>query len=335
MDIDAYVATHRGDWQRLDDLLRSGGGRARRTGEEVDELVELYQRVATHLSVVRSASPDPALVGRLSSLVARARSDVTGTRTPAWRELARFFVVVYPAALYRSRHWWAAVGVAFCLTGLVVGWWVAANPEVQATIAAPEQIRALVEEDFESYYSSAPAGSFAARVATNNAWVSALALALGVLLLPVVVILWQNALNVGIAGGLMAAGGRLDLFFGLILPHGLLELTCVFVAAGAGLRLGWAWVDPGPRTRSRALAEEGQAAGALALGLAATLFLSAIVEAFVTPSGLPTWARVGIGAVVWLAFLAYVVVLGGRAARAGELGDVRGAGGTDVVPAAG
>ena len=79
---------------------------------------------------------------------------------------------------------------------------------------------------------------------------SALALALGVLLLPVVVILWQNALNVGIAGGLMASGGRLDLFFGLILPHGLLELTCVFVAAGAGLRLGWAWVDPGPRTRS-------------------------------------------------------------------------------------
>ncbi len=336
MDIDAYVATHRGDWQRLDELLRrGGGGRSHRTGAEVDELVELYQRVATHLSVVRSASPDPALVGRLSSLVARARSDVTGTRTPAWRELARFFAVVYPAALYRSRHWWAAVGVAFCLTGLVVGWWVAANPDVQATIAAPDQIRALVEEDFESYYSSAPAGSFAARVATNNAWVSALALALGVLLLPVVVILWQNALNVGIAGGLMASGGRLDLFFGLILPHGLLELTCVFVAAGAGLRLGWAWVDPGPRTRSRALAEEGQAAGALALGLAATLFLSAIVEAFVTPSGLPTWARVGIGAVVWLAFLAYVVVLGGRAARAGELGDVGGSGATDVVPTAG
>ena len=74
MDIDAYVAAHRGEWQRLEQLLhRSGGLRSRRTGAEVDELVTLYQRVATHLSVVRSASPDPALVGRLSSLVARAR----------------------------------------------------------------------------------------------------------------------------------------------------------------------------------------------------------------------------------------------------------------------
>ncbi|MGH8892237.1 MAG: stage II sporulation protein M [Actinomycetes bacterium] len=336
MDIDAYVATHRGEWQRLDELLaRPGGRRNRRSGAEVDELVELYQRVATHLSVVRSASPDPALVGRLSSLVARARSAVTGTHVPAWVDVARFFTVVFPAALYRSARWWVAVGVAFCLVGVAVGWWVAANPEVQATIAAPEQIRQLVEEDFEDYYSSAPAGSFAAKVATNNAWVSALALALGVLILPVVLILWQNALNVGIAGGLMASGDRLDLFFGLILPHGLLELTCVFVAAGAGLRLGWSWVDPGPRSRSRALAEEGQAAGALALGLAATLFVSAVVEAFVTPSGLPTWARVGIGATVWLAFLAYVVVLGGRAVRAGEIGDLRGSGATAALPTAG
>ncbi|HEX4813404.1 MAG TPA: stage II sporulation protein M [Nonomuraea sp.] len=336
MDIDAYVARHGADWARLEQLLRGHGRRARRrTGAEVDELVTLYQRVATHLSVVRSASPDPALVARLSTLVARARAAVTGTETPAWAQLARFFAVAFPAALYRSARWWVAVGVAFCLVSLAVGWWVAETPEVQATIAAPEQIRQLVEKDFESYYSSAPAGSFAARVFTNNAWVAALSLALGILLVPVVWVLWQNALNVGIAGGLMVSAGKGNLFFGLILPHGLLELTCVFVAAGAGLRLGWTWIDPGPRSRSRALAEEGQAAGALALGLAAALFLSGLVEAFVTPSGLPTWARVGIGVALWCAFLAYVVVLGGRAVQAGETGDVRGAARTDTAPTAG
>ena len=337
MDIDAYVAAHRHEWDRLEQLLRRAGGVGRRgrwSGAEVDELVTLYQRVATHLSVVRSASPDPALVGRLSSLVARARSAVTGTESPAWADLGRFFARTYPAALYRSARWWVPVGVAFSLVGLVVGWWVAATPRVQASIAAPEQIRQLVERDFEGYYSSAPAGSFAARVATNNAWVAALALALGVLVVPVLWILWTNALNVGVSGGLMAAGGRLDVFFGLVLPHGLLELTCVFVAAGAGLRLGWAWVDPGPRTRSQALADEGQAAGALAIGLAATLAVSGVVEAFVTPSGLPTWARVGIGATLWVAFLCYVLLLGGRAVRAGETGAVTGAGRAARAPAA-
>ena len=104
---------------------------------------------------------------------------------------------------------------------------------MQATLATPDQIKQLVNQDFEDYYSSNPAGSFALQVWTNNAWVAALCIALGGFYgIPVVYLLWQNALNVGVAGGLMAAYGRLDLFFGLILPHGMLELTCVFVAAG-------------------------------------------------------------------------------------------------------
>jgi uncharacterized membrane protein SpoIIM required for sporulation len=338
VDVDAYVTAHRAEWDRLDALVRrAGGGRSlgRLSGAEVDELVSLYQRVATHLSVVRSATPDPALVGRLSSLVARARSAVTGSDAPAWRDLATFFTITYPAALYRSMRWWVAVAAVFVLVTGIVGFWVGGDPHVQATIAAPDQVHQLVDHTFQDYYSSHPAGSFAAQVWTNNAWVAALSLMLGVFLLPVVWVLWTNALNVGVAAGLMAANDRLGLFFGLILPHGLLELTCVFVAAGAGLRLGWSWVDPGPRTRSRALREEGQAAGALALGLAATLAVSGAVEAFVTPSPLPTWARVGVGLVVWAAFLAYAVVLGRRAARAGALGDIRDGGATDVLPTTG
>jgi uncharacterized membrane protein SpoIIM required for sporulation len=330
VDVDAYIAAHRGEWQRLEELLR----RRRLSGDEVDELVWLYQRVTTHLSVVRSASPDPALVGRLTTLVARARSAVTGRNVAAWRDVARFFTVIYPAALYRSARWWVPTGVVSCLVSLVVGAWVAHSPAVQASIAAPDQIRALVDHQFEDYYSSHPAGSFAAQVATNNARVTALALILGVFLIPVIFILWQNAVNVGISAGLMAGAGRLDLFFGLILPHGLLELTCVFVGTGAGLRLGWSWIDPGPRSRSQAFTQEGLAAGALAIGLAVTLAVSGFIEAFVTPSPLPTWARIGIGASVWVGFLTYIFVLGRRAALGGSLGDVEGAGATHVLPTA-
>ena len=101
----------------------------------------------------------------------------------------------------------------------------------------------------------------------------------------------------------MIDAGRADVFYGLILPHGLLELTIVFVAAGAGLRLGWSWIAPGPRTRTEALATEGRAVGAIALGLAVWLLISGLVEGFVTPSTLPAWARITIGALVWLAFL--------------------------------
>lgn len=318
MDVDAFAAAHRGEWERLASLVR----RRDLTGAEVDELVDLYQRTATHLSTVRSASPDPALVAELSTLVARARSAVTGSHDPAWRDVARYLVVGLPAALYRARWWSAGVATGVLAVAALVAAWVAGDRDVQASIAAPEEIRRLVEHDFAAYYSSNPAASFAAQVSTNNAWIAAVCLVSGILLVPVVAILLVNALNLGVVAGIMAGADRLDLFFGLVAPHGLLELTAVFVAAGAGLQLGWTWVDPGGRPRGEAVAAQGRTTAGMALGVALVLGLSALIEAFVTPSGLPTWARVAIGVLAEVAFLVYVGVLGRRAVRGGEAGDV-------------
>lgn len=331
MDVDAYASAHRGDWQRLETLLT----RRRLTGAEADELVTLYQRTATHLSTIRSTSPDPALVATLSTLVARARAAVTGSHSPAWRDAVRFLVVGLPAALYLTWRWWTGVAVAVLLLSWVIAAWVMGNSEVQASIAAPEEIRQLVEQDFEAYYSSHPAGSFAAQVWTNNAWVAALCLVSGILIVPVLWILLSNTLNLGVTAGLMASADRLDLFFGLVLPHGLLELTAVFVAAGAGLKLGWTLVDPGERPRGEAVAAQGRATVGMALGVALVLAVSGVIEAFVTPSGLPTWGRVAIGVVAEVSFLTYVVALGRRAASAGETGDITATEAGDRAPTAG
>jgi uncharacterized membrane protein SpoIIM required for sporulation len=332
MDVDAFVAAHAREWDRLDQLVARRRGLS---GAEVDELVDLYQRTATHLSIARTRLPDPALVESLTARVARARGVVTGTAPSLSAVVGRFVLVSFPFAVWRARWWVVGVAIASIALGTGIGAWVAGNPAVQASIATPEEIRQLVEVDFEAYYSSEPAASFAARVWTNNAWVAALCLVFGGLLgIPVLYVMWQNILNVGIAGGLMAANDRLDLFLGLILPHGLLELTCVFVAAGAGLRLGWTVIDPGPRRRSDALGQEGRQTFTLAIGLFVVLFLSGLIEAFVTPSGLPTAARITIGALALAAFIAYVVILGRRAQQRGLDADLIELEGTAVPVAA-
>ncbi|ETK33551.1 membrane protein [Microbispora sp. ATCC PTA-5024] len=328
--MDAFVAASKPTWDRLEDLVRR---HRRLTGAEVDELVELYQRATTHLSVVRSGSTDALLAGRLSSLVARARSAVTGAHTPAWREVVRFFTVSFPVTAYRARRWWLGAAVASLVVAYVVGVWVARNPGVQAAVGTPEDIRQLVEHDFADYYSEHPAASFAGEVWINNAWVSMQVIVSAVLLgIPIPWILWQNAANVGLLGGLMHAHGKADVFWGLILPHGLLELTAVFLAAGVGMRLGWTVIDPGPRRRGEALAEQGRAVMSVALGLVAVLFVSGLIEAGVTPSGLPTWARVSIGVLAEALFLTYVIVFGRRALRDGETGDIEQA--PDLAPTA-
>jgi uncharacterized membrane protein SpoIIM required for sporulation len=211
---------------------------------------------------------------------------------------------------------------------------VARDPEVQATISTPYEIRRLVDHEFANYYTEHSAASFAFQVWVNNAWVSAVVLIFGILLgIPTLYFLWQNVANLGLTAGLMFAYGKGDIFFGLILPHGMLELTAVFLAAATGFKLGWTVIDPGPRRRGQALAEEGRAAMSIAIGLVGVLFISGLIEGFVTGWVHTTWLRIGIGVVAELAFLAYVLVLGRRAVRAGETGDA--ALTPDLAPTAG
>jgi uncharacterized membrane protein SpoIIM required for sporulation len=132
----------------------------------------------------------------------------------------------------------------------------------------------------------------------------------------------SNAISVGSIGGMMAAHGELGLFLQLITPHGLLELTSIFVAGAAGLKIFWTWIDPQGRPRARALAEEGRSLITVAIGLAGALALSGLVEGFVTGSSLPWWLKIVIGALALAAFWTYTIVLGRRAVRDGETGDL-------------
>jgi uncharacterized membrane protein SpoIIM required for sporulation len=328
VDVDAFVLAHRPTWDRLEVLVKR---RRRLTGAEVDELVELYQRVSTHLSLVRSSSTDSVLVGRLSTLVARARSAVTGAHAPLWSEFIRFWTVSFPVVAYRAWRWWLGSAIAFFIVVAVIGIWVARNPEVQSVIGTPSEIDQLVNHDVASYYSDNPAGSFALQVWVNNSWVAAQCIGYAIVLgIPIPQVLFDNAANLGVIGGLMFHAGKGGLFVGLLLPHGLLELTAIFLAAAVGMRLGWSVVAPGNRPRGQVLAEQGRAVVSVAVGLAAVLLVSGLIEAVVTPSPLPTFVRVGIGVLAEALFLSYIVYFGRRAVRAGETGDVEDA--PDVVP---
>ncbi len=320
VDLDAFVTEHHAEWNRLSTLSRRG---RRLHPTEIDEMLVLYRRTATHLSVVRSRSGDPTLVAWLSRLVLQARSAITPSSGFSLRSLGRFFTVQFPGEIYRSGRWAIGVGLAFIiLTGALIV--LTANDlTIADRLIGPAGVNDLVNHSFESYYSTYAPPDFAVMVWTNNAFVTAICLAAGVLVLPVVYLLWNNGFNVGIEGGVMVAYGRGDVFFGLILVHGLLELTCVFIAAGVGLRIAWAWIAPGRDLgRARSLAQAGRSGMVVALGLVVPLFVSGLVEAFVTPAPAAPELKIALGAAVWLLFLTYVIGFGYRAVSQGLTSDV-------------
>ena len=127
MDLDAYVLAHQHEWARLHELASKRG---KLTGAEGDELLDLYQRVATHLSEIRTRSPEPTLVAHLSSMLASARLRSAGTRTLSLDDVTYFFTDTFPAALYRTRRWWLLTLLANVVVAFALGWWFVAHPQV-------------------------------------------------------------------------------------------------------------------------------------------------------------------------------------------------------------
>jgi uncharacterized membrane protein SpoIIM required for sporulation len=322
VDVDRYLAQHQASWQRLERLVaRAGRGARSLSDEELDELLDLYQRTSAQLSWVRSHYQEPALTHRLNELVARANAVVyRRTASPA-ASFGQFFTVTFPAAVWHLRRFVAVSALVLFVPLAVVAVWFANSPEAR-DVAAPAAVReAYVTEDFEAYYSSEPAGQFATEVLVNNIQVSFLAFAVGIFFcIGTVALLAFNGANVGVALGLFAAVGEQPRFWGLILPHGLLELSAVVIAGAAGLSMGWALIAPGDRRRSAALTEEARRSVAVIIGLMLCFVTAAVIEAFVTPSGLPTAVRIGIGLAVQAAFTAYVVTFGRAAAARGQSG---------------
>ncbi|WP_375399298.1 stage II sporulation protein M [uncultured Amnibacterium sp.] len=318
MDLDALRAAREQEWARLDTLART----RRLGGREADELILRYQDAAADLAAITATAGPTPLTDRLSITLSRARIRFTGTGANLLSSVPRFAVLQLPAALYRLRWWTLAIAVITAVVAVVYGVWAANSPAVQAAIGDPATLKKLVDHDFVDYYSENPAASFTGEVWTHNALLAAECIAFGVLGLFVPVIVLQNAQNIGIDGGILIAYGRADTFFLYIAPHGLLELTSLFVAAAAGMRIFWAWIAPGARSRGQALAEDGRALFTVAVGLTVSLFVSGCIEGFVTPSPLPWPVKIGIGALALAAFLTYMLAVGRRATRAGQTGDL-------------
>ena len=320
VDVDAFSRAREPRWARLKALTR----RRRLTGAEADELTRLYQATAGDLSAVRSAAPEPALVTRLSILLTGARVWLTGAHETSTHPLRRFLVYGLAAALYRVRWWGVIVSLSVIGLAALSAWWTVTHPESLALIGDAETRAAVANNEFANYYVEYDSGSFAASVWSNNWLIAAQCIALGITGVFPLYLLYNTVIQLGVAGAIMSEAGLLDVYFQLLAPHGLLELSAVFVAAAAGLRLFWTMLVPGSRSRGQALAEEGRTAFGVTLGLAGVLLVSGLIEGFITGAAIPWAVKDAIGIVACAAFWVYVFAFGRAAVRAQVTGDVDG-----------
>jgi uncharacterized membrane protein SpoIIM required for sporulation len=163
------------------------------------------------------------------------------------------------------------------------------------------------------------AAALSISIFTNNIGVTFTSFASGIAfgVVPAFLLLY-NGLLLGAVAGIASSAGHTADVIELIVPHGLLELSCIAVSAAAGMRMGWALVEPGSRTRAQALSAEAPRAVLVVLATAPWLVLAGLVEGFVTPHHLPLLPALAIGVGLAAPYWAAVALLGRNRNRDGD-----------------
>ncbi len=319
MNLESFIRTREASWRELEGLVERACGRAERLEpKQALRLGSLYRGAAADLALARRRFPNDPVRRRLEELVRRSSATIYQGRA-ARRSVREFFATTYWQRIAERP---APLGLAALLLlgpALLTALWAINDPSAAFNFI-PEDFRGATDPPSNDGGTLGQETAFSAFLFTNNIRVTMLAFALGITAgIGTSIVTAFNGLLLGAVAGAAIEAGNGRAFLEFIIPHGPIELTCVVVAAAAGLRLGWAIVSPGNMPRGRAVAQEGRLAVEIILGTMPWLVAAGFSESFVRGSGWPLPALAAVGLGLFFAFWGLVWFRGRPAARQAAL----------------
>lgn len=293
-------------WKRLEELTaRVSRFRLKNlSGDEVREFGRLYRRTAADLAIAREEVKDQRLVNYLNHLVGRAHGAIYRSESSGFGVFWDFFRYEFPA-VFRKTFAYTLTAFSIFILSAAFAWGVCLLDEGFAEQIAPRlrQDIAAHHNWTESLNDANPIGSTS--IQANNINVTFFAFAGGVLLgLGTVWVLIQNGLLLGMVMGLCVRYRFWEIPT-FVAAHGVIELTAIFIAGGAGLLVGKSLLMPGDLRRIDALVINGRLAVKLILGCIPMLLIAGIIEGFISPAHIPAYIKFSISGMSALAMTLY------------------------------
>jgi uncharacterized membrane protein SpoIIM required for sporulation len=320
MQHDQFVTSRQERWSELESLLgRAGRGRVTRLGgDDFLRLGSLYRVAASDLALARKYFPTDRATLYLNGLVRRAHP-IVYQPSASRAEIGDFVRYGFPAAFRKVGPYTAFAFGIFLLSAALAAAAVvyhSANAGLLIGQAEVQSLQGVMSQHHLWMGANTSNHSVAANfIMLNNIKVAFIAFAGGILLgLGTIYIMAQNGIMIGAIGAMVAQYGLSRQFWSFVVPHGVLELSVIFMAGGAGLMMGDAILRPGQRPRSKALAGAARVSAQIILGCVPLLVIAGTIEGFFSASNAPAWLKVGIGVVSGALLYAYVLGARGRKA---------------------
>jgi len=315
MNLELFLRQRRPSWQRMETLLeRVQTAPQSLSVQELDEFGRLYRSATSDLALAQRDFPGHKVTFYLNQLVGRAHAALYRSEPLHWRQLRHFYRITFPR-LYRTLLPYTATAFLLFLLPATVAFVAVWSDAALIYVVEGPDIAPLVDEveqgklwtDIEPGLRSAASGL----IMTNNIRVMFLTFAGGItagLLTAWVMI--SNGMHLGAIFGLLQFHGLSAGLAEFVVAHGVVELSIIFVAGGCGLYMGDALLRPEMLSRKQALVERTRLSVAVILGCVPLLIVAGLIEGFLSPSSLPWWFKVAVGAGTGIALYGYWLRVG-------------------------
>lgn len=288
MLIRPFVEQNRTDWSELEQYLgKLDKSRKNISGREISTFNRLYQKTARDLSFSQTYFPNEDVTAYLNELIAKSHNLLYKDQTSSVRQIRTFLSTTFIKLLSEQ---WKAVLFAMLLfvTGAFAAFLAVLDDPLNLYGVLPEEVAQSVDpEEIGTDEGVADASTMSASIMTNNIQVGILAFAGGITFgLLTVYLLISNGIMIGALAGLYWHAGGAYEFWAYIVPHGIIELTAIFIAGGAGLLMGYKLFVPGLYGRVYQLKYQAKRSVLLLAGTLPLFVIAGIIEGFITPADL-------------------------------------------------
>ena len=318
MPADRFITQHKNAWQRLEELLKllDGASLRRLRRDEVRELGRIYRRTASDLAIARAESRDPRLINYLNSLVIRAHGRIYRADAQGGKRIRNFFARELPQTFRRTWRYTAVSFAVFFIFAVIGFVGTKYDPEFSELAGVPATFRETQIETKTHWWKELNEANQmgASFIMQNNIRVTIYVFALGAFfgIGTLITLAEEGARNAAVLALTYREGFGNDLLTFMI-GHGVIELSCIFIAGGAGLLIGSAMIMPGDLSRADALKTRGMEAVRLMLGVALLLVVAGIIEGYISPAPISPRIKYSIGAITGVALYSYLLLAGREA----------------------
>jgi len=325
---DRFIDQHKTTWQRLEDLLKllDSSSLRRLHREEVRELGRIYRRTASDLAVARAESRDPRLINYLNSLVIRAHGRIYQADAQGGSRVKEFFTRDFPQTFRRTWRYTAVSFSVFLAFGLIGFVGTKYDPEFSELVGVPPAFRELYIETKTHWWEDLNEANQvgASSIFTHNIQVTIYTFAFGALFgVGTLFYLAYNGATIASVLALTYRAGFGNDLLTFMVGHGVIELSCIFIAGGAGLLIGSALLMPGDLSRADALKSRGKDAVRLMMGVAILLVVAGIIEGFISPAPIPATMKFSVAAITGIALYSYLLLAGRDRGEQEKIGIVK------------